>query len=337
MRQIALLPPAGIGDVLFCMPALDALRHAFPPAHITLLGPPWAEPFFSGRPGPVDEVVVPPPVTDPPAAHPRFFEAMRSRAFDVAVQAYGGGRESNTWIRELGAAYTIGSRAEDADALDASVPYRYYQNEVERRLELVGLLGVPPVTRSPRVSVTERDLEESRSVSPPDPHPLAVLLPGAGDPRRHWPAGSFAEVGRGLRAEGATVAVCGSEADRSACAEIARASGCLDLSATLSLGGLAGLLSRAAVVVGNDTGPLHLAEAVGAATVGVYWFGNVINAAPPGRARNRVAISWRRECPTCGVDCTLGRCGHSESFVADVGVAEVLGEALDLLEIARRA
>src|SRR5205807_1381925 len=72
----------------------------------------------------------------------------------------------------------------------------------------------------------------------------------------------------------------------------------------LPLGGFAALLARAAVVVSNDTGPVHLAEAVGAPTVGLYWVGNLINGAPVDRARHRPLISWTIHCPECGEDCT---------------------------------
>jgi len=99
----------------------------------------------------------------------------------------------------------------------------------------------------------------------------------------------------------------------------------------LDLHALTGLLSRADVVVSNDTGPLHLAGALGRPTVGVYWCGNVINAGAPFRGRHRVLMSWRLDCPVCGVDCMAGTCPHRESFVADVPIGEVEAAALDLL------
>ena len=109
----------------------------------------------------------------------------------------------------------------------------------------------------------------------------------------------------------------------------------LNLCGRLSLGGLAGLLSRCGVVVSNDSGPLHLAGAVGAATVGIYWGPNLINAGPPTRTRHRPALSWRPDCPdcpVCGASFFDGNgCEHSASVVADVQVEEVAGSALDLL------
>lgn len=127
--------------------------------------------------------------------------------------------------------------------------------------------------------------------------------------------------------------VVGAAADRALTAAVTSAIGpsVLDISGRLSLGGLAALLAQAAVVIGNDSGPLHLAEAVGASTVGIYWCGNLVNADPMTRTRHRPVPSWRLDCPVCGRNCITESCSHQVSFVADVPVQEVLEHALDLL------
>jgi hypothetical protein len=96
-----------------------------------------------------------------------------------------------------------------------------------------------------------------------------------------------------------------------------------------------GLLARAAVCVANDSGPRHLAEAVGTATVGIFWCGNVINASPLNRAFHRPLISWQLDCPECGISCvsTPYRCPHNPSFVCDVPVEAVVHEALDVMHM----
>jgi ADP-heptose:LPS heptosyltransferase len=108
----------------------------------------------------------------------------------------------------------------------------------------------------------------------------------------------------------------------------------VDLAGRLDLSALIGLLDAAEVVVANDTGPLHLAGAVGTPSVGVFWCGNAITAGLPFRRRHRVAVGWQLDCPVCGRNCIRDECSHRESFVADVPVAEVLGAAVDLLEAA---
>jgi ADP-heptose:LPS heptosyltransferase len=262
-----------------------------------------------------------------------FFAEARRENFDLALQMHGGGRYSNPFVRRLGAGLTAGLKAPDAVPLDRWVPYVYFQPEILRLLEVVGLVGARPVALEPRLAVTEKDLEEAERAVPPASGTLVVLNPGAGDGRRRWPVEKFAQVGDALAESGAQVVVHGAEWERPLvegvtshmCAQAQTVCG------SLSLGGLAGLLSRARLMVSNDSGPLHIAAAVGAATVGLYWCGNLITAGPMTRARHRPAISWRLNCPECGFDCTTGECGHHASFVADIRVEEVLASARELL------
>jgi ADP-heptose:LPS heptosyltransferase len=236
-------------------------------------------------------------------------------------------------------------RSADADPLDRWIPYTYYQNEVFRYLEVVGLIGAAPVTYTPRLAVTEADRAALRAAHVPEPAggPRVALHPGATDPRRRWPAERFAAVGDALAAEGAEILVTGTASERGLVDEVlttmrAPARALVD---AMPLGGLAALYAECAVVVANDTGPVHLAAAVGAATVGLFWVGNAINGAPLDRARHRPLISWTIHCPVCGVDCTrdiyperqapVRGCPHRPSFVADIPVAEAVEAAKDLL------
>lgn len=164
----------------------------------------------------------------------------------------------------------------------------------------------------------------------------ALLHPGATDARRRWPLASFAAVGRALASAGAQVVVSGTPAESDLCAALAaQVPGAIDLGGRLSLGGLAGLLARCAVVVANDTGPMHLAAALGTPTVCVYWSFNLVNSSQILRARHRPFVSWRQHCPVCAADCTLPRCAHEVSFVSDVPPDEVSRAAVAFLRAAQ--
>lgn len=104
----------------------------------------------------------------------------------------------------------------------------------------------------------------------------------------------------------------------------------VDLSGKLSLAALCGLLERAALLVSNDTGPLHLALALGAPCVGIDWLTNLIESAPLRQERHRAAVSVRVHCPRCGAENLKTRCEHDDSFVADVPVEEVAALAREL-------
>lgn len=346
IRRIAVVRANGIGDYCFAVPALEALRAAYPDAEIVLLGKHWHRDFLCARPGPVDRVVaIPayggvsaePGAAEDAAAIEKFFEAMQRERFDLALQLHGGGRYSNPFTRRLGARVTAGLRAADAAPLDYCVPYVYFQHEILRYLEVVSLVGAPPVGIVPQIALIPADDSELDALGFDTAAPFAVLHPGATDPRRHWPAESFAAVGRALAERGAQLVIIGTGEERRAARAVLERlpATAFDACDRLSLGGLAALLARSRVVVSNDSGPLHLAAAVGAATVGIFWCGNMVNGSLPTRRRHRPFISWRLNCPVCRRNTLHDNCEHRLSFVADVPIAEVRAAALDLFGEAR--
>jgi ADP-heptose:LPS heptosyltransferase len=342
--KIAVLRANAIGDYLFTIPALEALRATYPEAEIVLLGKAWHAAFLTGRPGSVDRVEVIPTtrgvgapldVDEDHVVQEAFFMSMVRERFDLALQLHGGGKSSNPFLCRLGARLTVGLRTPDAVPLDRWVPYVYWQSEVLRYLEVVRLVGAEPVTVVPRVMVTDADRAEARRVVADDDRPLVALNPGASDPERKWPPASFAVVGDALAAAGARVVITGAEWDAPLAAAISVRMHCPveDTTGQLSLGGLAGLLERCAVVVSNDTGPLHLAAAVGTASVGIYWCINLFNAGPVATSRQRPLVSWQMICSVCGVDRTKQRCDHQPSFVTDISTDEVIAVALELYRL----
>ncbi len=346
VRRVAVLRCNALGDYLMVTPALAALRARFPDAEVTLLGARWHERFLAGRPGPVDRVRVLPRVDglagQPPdapdaSALPDFLRAER---YDLAVQLHGGGRTSNPLVSALGARRTIGLRAADAPPLDVDVPYRYYQPEVERYLEVVRLAGADGPADYPALAVSAAERDAAAALLPGE-GPWVALHAGASDPRRRWPARRFAALAGELTAAGARPVLVGGPGDAEVSSAVSEAATgqVTDLTGRTDLGGLAAVLERCAVVVANDSGPLHLARAVGTATVGLYWCGNAINAAPATRTRHRPLLSWTVHCPECGADCsTAGHphrpgdgCAHRPSFLDQIPLAEVRDEVIDLL------
>ncbi|MEV6694499.1 glycosyltransferase family 9 protein [Micromonospora sp. NPDC051196] len=350
VARIAVLRANALGDFIFVLPALDALRSAYPQAEIVLLGAPWHAQLWRDRPGPVDRVLVVPPAPGIRTAGPGeaeasmvdFLAAARAENFDLALQLHGGGANSNPLVAALGARVSAGLRAEDAPPLDRWLRYVYYQPEVIRYLEAVALVGAPATTIVPTLAVTEVDRAEARSVLGEPERPRVVLHPGATDTRRRWPADRFAEVARTLYGDGYEVLVTGTPTEQDVVDQVVAAAGVpvRPQVGTLSLGGLAGCYADCELVVSNDTGPLHLAAAVGTPTVGIFWVGNLITTATALRGRHRPITSWTVHCPVCAVDCTPGiyphrpgdgECPHRDSFVTDVPVAEVVEAARELL------
>jgi ADP-heptose:LPS heptosyltransferase len=343
VRKIAVLCPNRVGDFVFALPALHALKHTYPGAELVLVGQQWHAEFLRGRPSPVDRIVAMPPypgVGTPPDARldmapaERFLQAMRAERFDLAVQMFGGGRYSNPFLLQFGAAMSIGARADDAPPLERWVRYAEPNNRRLALLEVAALAGASAPLLPRELECSGEDRLEAAAVLPPVPgERLAVLQPGSTDPRRCWPAQHFARVGDALARAGARVAINGTAAEAALVGAVAGAMEypAIDLSGRLSLRGLCGLLERARIMVSNDTGPLHLALALGTPSVGIFWLTNLIGGTPLRQGLLRAALSVRVHCPVCGAVNLASRCPHDPSFVDDVPVEEVIGLATALL------
>ncbi|MCC3278627.1 glycosyltransferase family 9 protein [Arthrobacter sp. zg-Y40] len=349
VRKIAVLRGGGLGDLMFALPAVEALAAAYPQASITLLGTALHAALLADRPGPVDRVEIL-PAAPGISAGPEdrrgtgaFLSRMRQEDFELAVQVHGGGRNSNPFLLGLGARHTVGTRTPDAAALERNIPYIYYQHEIFRALEVVGLAGAVPVSMEPQLPVLPHEAARARTMLLPG-RKLVTLHAGATDPRRRWPASCFAEVAVRAVERGCQVLVVGDGADRDlaglvvelALADAGPQAPVRSVAGDLDIGTLAGLLQASSVLVGNDSGPRHLAQAVGTPTVGIYWFGNVINAGAIGRSRHRVHMSWVSACPVCKADVTqvgwtAERCEHNDSFVAEVRPTDVWDDVAALL------
>jgi ADP-heptose:LPS heptosyltransferase len=350
-ERIAVLRGNALGDLVVALPALDALREAYPGARITLFGRAHHEALLGeGRSSPVDRVVVLPDgaIGDEPRPEPGLDRAallasLAADGYDLAIQLHGGGRNSNGFVRGLGARVTAGSRTPDAPPLDRWVHYERFQWEVARYLEVVALVGARARDLEPHLGVSDEDRSAAAEALPGlGDGGYVVLHPGASDPRRRWPIDRFAEVARIARASGRRIVITGVPAERDLTGALAasvddgtrRAPWIAD---GLSLPALLGLLAGADLVVSNDTGPLHLAMAAGTPTVGLFWVGNLINAGPATRTRHRPHISWRVTCPACGVGATAPRCVHDESWVDAIATDAVVASVEQLLEEAARA
>ena len=346
VRKIVVLRPGAVGDFVFALPALHALKQAYPGAELVLAGKAWHRAFLQGRPGPVDRVVEVPPVQGVGARETskeeveRFVDAMRAERFDLALQMHGGGRHSNPLLLRCGARLTAGACAPGVPLLDRWVPFRAPSPRRLALLEIAGLAGAAmrlPLDAQPELALTEADRHEAAAIMPAlAGKRLIVLQPGSTDPRRCWPAPSFAALGDRLAQDGACVAVNGSPDEVDLVHEVVARmhAPAAALAGRLSLGGLCGLLARAALLVSNDTGPLHLGLALRVPSVGIFWLTNLIDGMPLRPSTLHAAMSVRTRCPVCDQDNLRARCPHDVSFVADIGIDEV--EALAHAALARQ-
>ncbi|MBT1702860.1 glycosyltransferase family 9 protein [Chryseosolibacter indicus] len=351
VKKIAVLRANALGDFVVTLPALHALRATYPYAEIVLLGKPWHQEFLVRGRTPIDRVIIVPVKKGIRNEEDRaedtndvkaFFERMRKEQFDIAISFQGYGISANPFLKQLGAKLTVGSWTKEAERVDRFIQYYYYQPEVLRYLEIVKLIGAVTHETEPRLSVLESDKNEIREImSYLGGKPYVLINPVANDNRRMWPWENYIRLADSLRQDGIEVLFTGSEADRMIADTIINGMQHQAINACgVSIGGLAALASSASLMVSPDTGPLHVAQAVQCPTVGIYWAPNAINWAPLNRRIHRPVISWKMECPYCGIipndpypfEPSSTTCRHEISFVRDITVDQVYRAAEELLQ-----
>jgi ADP-heptose:LPS heptosyltransferase len=323
LRRIAVFRALQLGDLLGAVPALRALRKAAPRARITLIGLPWASSFVERYSMLVDDLIVFPgypgmPETEAqPDALPRFLEAARAEAFDLAIQLHGSGGLTNPLTLALGARRAAGFHAAGEPCPDAEtfILWNPHEHEVLRYLRLLSHIGIAPDGEHLAFPLQQADHAEcARAVPGLKAGSYVCIHPGARLPSRRWPPQRFAEVADGLAADGWTVVITGSadEGVLTAAVREAMRTPSIDLTGRTSLGALAALVSGARLLVCNDTGVSHVAAAVGTPSVVVCSGADPGRWAPLDRRRHHV-LSADVPCRPCahhacpiGHPCALG-------------------------------
>ncbi|MFL6286912.1 MAG: glycosyltransferase family 9 protein, partial [Actinomycetes bacterium] len=141
-------------------------------------------------------------------------------------------------------------------------------HEVDRALQVANAAGfVKPVRDSGGLAV-RRPLPPVGNLVPRKPY--VVLHPGTSVPARAWPAEKFGVTAKLLRARGTEVVVTGSEDERAITTSVVAGSDAVDLTGRTDLPHLASVLAGAEAVVVANTGPAHLAAAVGTPVVSLF-------------------------------------------------------------------
>ena len=283
--RVVLIRLSALGDIIHSWPLAVAIRQGRPDVHLTWVVERAMAPLVDGHPA-VDAVIT----VDtrrwrrtPIAARTRAELAMLRSRFaeldpDLAIDAQGtlksalvtrssrAGRRvglARPWRRELiaGLAYT--------DTLPGS---REHRHVVATNLELVRAVGVEPPPWP--VAPDGRWLADAASATTAADRwqtPFAVLLPGAGHARKVMAPEVLAEVANGLADRGMTPVVAWGPAERERAHRVVELAGPPAQAAPpTDLIELTALLGAAELVVGGDTGPVHLAASLGTPTVGVF-------------------------------------------------------------------
>ncbi len=336
-----------LGDVILTLPLISALRRSFPRSHIALLLRRYTGSIVEGHRD-VDEIVW----CDDAGGNIPFITLLfrlRRERFDAAIAVYPRFRIA-VLLFLSGIPLRIGSGYRFYSVLFNRRVYEHRKDarrhELEYNLNLLRPLGIEPPAPGAEVEfgivVPDASGERVDSVLSAagvgEGSAFVVLHPGTGKSAREWPRARMAELGRRIGMDlQMPVVITGTKAEagvvRGLAAEIG--SSAIPLPGVLSLKELAALLRRAAVWVGNSTGPLHLAVAVGTPVVGLYPQLRPMSARRwgPYTVRSRVHVPDKPEdCRECERD-PDGICSCMESIT----VESVLTSVEAMLALAREA
>ncbi len=288
LSTVAFLRTDRLGETLLTLPAIDALQRARPGARIVLVVRPALRDLMARCPG-VDVLTY--------DSGPRIGWVGRALALAGRLRRLRAGaalvanpmKELHLAVWAAGIPRRVGYGRKWGFLLTDRVPDRKAlgeRHEVEYNLDLIRVLGVRveqprwPSLVFPAEDAAVQQLLSSQGVDASED--VVAVHPGTSNPKKRWSPERFRDVIAFVRGRRARVVLIGGPEEQPEASTLAPAAeGVIDLCGRLSLTELAALLRRARVLVSVDSGPVHLAAAVGTRTV--VLFGTTEPAAGPQR------------------------------------------------------
>jgi lipopolysaccharide heptosyltransferase II len=345
-RRILIRANNWIGDVVMIAPAVRAIRDRFTGARLAIVAKDWVLEALAGNPY-YDELIA----YDPAGRHAglagrvRLAKTIRAggevdlailfqKAFDAAVIAL-----------LAGARVRVGYATDARGALltHALPPPPAGMHNAEAFLGLARALGCRVPSAGPGFHVGDEERGRARAMLDAagliGAGPLVALHVGASKAPRAWHADRFGELARRLRRRlDARLAILVGPGEEALAGEVARGLPGGSFVVSGPTGGLrrtAAILEGCALFVGSDSGPMHIAAALGVPTIGIFGPGLPRNTAPVGRPDRVVSVSRDYPCAPCRqaffTECPPAPSGKP-FCLEEIDVDEVERAALALLE-----
>jgi heptosyltransferase-1 len=276
-----------MGDVLHAMPAVAALRARLPECDIGwVIEPRWA-PLLRANGGAPGTPAMPlvnavhtanargwarqPLVPSTWRAMRGLRQELRAERYELAIDLQGAVRSA--LIGRASGAELVG------EAEPRERPARWFfrgrvqtrgVHVIEQAAEVVG--GATGLTLVPVLPPLPLDCAAETRVANmlPGSEPLVALHPGAGWGAKRWPVARYGTLAAALKAQGYGVVVNRAPGEEQLADEVVRESGGAAVAVTMDLAELIAMTRRSVLTIGGDTGPLHLACALGRPVVGIY-------------------------------------------------------------------
>jgi heptosyltransferase-2 len=337
--SILVLTREHIGDLVCTTPALRSLRRLYPGSHIVVEVGERAACVLENNPN-VDELILR-PHHQGLTGKARFIQLVRKRRFDLGV-VLDNSADMILYLRLGGVKRRVGMirKKRFSSFLTDSVPFDPMQHEmIDNFRNVVGLLGAdvsdpqPELFPSPQDAAGVDALFAEHGIGPEET--LIALNPGASAPANRWLPARFAETGDQLSQRPHTrILLLGSSGDLPIAAEVLQAmqTAPVVLTGQLSVLQLAETLRRCALMITNDTGPMHIGCAMRTPIVAI--FGPAVpHESGPGYVPGNIVLRNVPGCPNC----TKYDCRDDRRCMRAVTSAEVTAAAVKQLESRRPA
>lgn len=340
-RKIMVRATNWIGDGVMSLPALQALRVSFPSTEIVLVTKPWVSELYWRLPSVSRQIVYKPSSEHKgPRGFWKFAQELRAERFDAAILFQNAFHAAwMTWCARV--PVRVGYECEGrstllTDAVEVPSPAAY-GHQTYYYLQLLfraGLIDQPEPVREIRLVLDNTEkawgAKHLARLGLHGPRFLVGLNPGAFfGPAKRWLLDRYAQLAdRLIGALHADVLIFGSPAERALAEEIARAMkhAPLILTGETSLRQLMALLAQCRLVITNDSGPMHLAAALGLPLLAI--FGSTSDRATgPVSPRARV-VKHPVPCSPCG----LRECPIDFRCMESVAVDDAYMAALELVK-----
>jgi lipopolysaccharide heptosyltransferase II len=277
--KILIRVPNWIGDAVLARPAIASIAASFPEAELWLSAAEWVKDLFSSD-GRVAGIIPPPPSKGVKTVR-EAARKLKSGTFDIGIlltNSFG-----SALLLSLAGIPERWGYASDGRALlltrAVRIPNRdSARHQVHFYLDLIAGIGLKPGPPGLRLSATDEEKEKARKLLAEGGaiprQPFLMLSPGAGyGPAKRWPASRFTALASLFQErKNALVVITGSASESSIAAEISWSLNKkpLVLTGKTTLPELKGLISLARLFISNDSGPMHLANALGVPVVGIF-------------------------------------------------------------------
>lgn len=346
--RILLIRPDHLGDVLLTTPAIHALRNALPQAEIHALVGPWSSAVLTAYEE-IDTILTLP--------FPGFAREAKSSLISPYTLLWRSGRK----LRAIGFSHAIVMRPDHwwgallayvagiPERIGFSVPgvYPFLTRQIPRVHMHSVMRNIHLIERGMGISITNignvlfrpsRDdhvfVENYLNSHGVAPHQAIFCIhPGSGASIKNWSSTGWAKVADNLIEElGAEAVVTGSSSEMPLVQDVIGQMGhpAHNLAGKTGIGQLGALYARSSLVIGPDSGPLHLAAAVGTPTVTLFGPADPDQFAPWGPDQKHIVLTSDIKCRPCGILDWHDDNPHYHPCVREISIQEICDAALQV-------